>query len=181
MSKTPPQESRLPAKVTDFDGYDFPHEMSNPRRAAHALAWLAKKKPGAYVAWNILYRVVVGCARTPLVTSVEVRQLRRASGSVRKILFDTYKLNMVVSRDLGARATYDELDKSKNALVPALKKQANINQRVSDIIDNIDVAKIPKTAEAAPFAAVVTTAKRLVNYHNQYPPLKPLEEVKKSE
>jgi hypothetical protein len=180
MTKIP--SPRLPVKVSDFDEYKVDVTMINAKRAAHALDWLARRHPYMIVPWNVLYRVIVISARTPLPGASEVKKLQRAAQRIRKHLIATFNRYLVVLRGIGVRATVDDLDKAKRVHVPATDKMVRTVQAVEDINTHIDVTKIPDTPENSPYRKVIKETKRMISDINErYPIVKQIEGVKQTE
>lgn len=180
MTKSLPQESRMPAKLVDFEGYEYVADMTNARRAAHALDWLAKQRPHIYVPWNVLYRVIVGSARIPIATAPEVKQLRASSQRIGKYLLAGYNRCLVSAIGVGIRASVDEADKGYDGFVPRLKRLESAKQSLENLQSHIDVTQIPKTPENEALRQALGAAKQITSYHDRYPILKLLDTLKKS-
>jgi hypothetical protein len=154
-----------------FADHKYKAEHSNLRRAADALHWLAKHYPGRFVAWNVLYRVIVGCARTPLIDSLEATKLRRSASGIRKYLLREYKAHLLSVTVLGVRATFDDEDALRKALPPVVGRLNSARVAVEKVAEAIDVSAVPKVPQNAPYLSLLRDVKSITSYAERYPSL----------
>lgn len=173
-TKTNDSQSQLPVDIKVFASYSFKMEHSNPMRGAEALHWLAEHHQGRFVAWNVLYRAVVGCSRTPTANSQEALKLRNSAKSIRKHLFAIYKEHLLSVSGVGVRATFDQVDTLKRALPPSVRRFNSARDSMEMVADSIDTSKIPKTPENAAHLALLKDVKQITSFAERYPMLVPL-------
>lgn len=126
----------------DLKGYQLKQEQSLTRRAAHFLDWLARKHPGEYVQYNVLYKCILGIARTPRLDSEDVERMRRSLGRAKSILRREYNRGMVRRRSVGVRATFSDEDRATNELPAQVNRMRSAKQAVQSTVDAIDPRKI---------------------------------------
>lgn len=134
----------MPGKKNGLDlkSYQLKQEQSLTRRAAHFLDWLARKHPGEFVQYNVLYKCIMGFARTPRLDSEDVERLRKNLGRGKDILRKDYSRGMVRRRSVGVRATYSDEDRATNELPNQVSRLAGAKRAVQDTVDAIDPRKI---------------------------------------
>jgi len=126
----------------DLKSYQLRQEQSLTRRAAHFLDWLARKHPGEFVQYNVLFKCIMGFARTPRLDSEEVERMRRNLGRSKAILRREYERGMVRRRSVGVRATYSDEDRATNELPQQVNRMRSAKQAVQSTVDAIDPRKI---------------------------------------
>jgi PII-like signaling protein len=129
----------------DLKSYQLKQEQSLTRRAAHFLDWLARKHPGEFVQYNVLYRCIMGFARTPRLDSEDVERLRRNLGRSKDILDREYNRGMVRKKSVGVRATCSDEDRATNELPAQVNRLRGAKQRVQRTYEAIDQRKITDT------------------------------------
>jgi hypothetical protein len=126
----------------DLKSYQLKAEQSLTRRAAHFLDWLARKHPGQFVQYNVMYKSIMGFARTPRLDSEEVERMRKSLSRTKLILDRDYKRGMVRMPSVGVRATHSDEDRAVNELPAQVKRMHGAKQRVQRTVDAIDPRKI---------------------------------------
>jgi hypothetical protein len=126
----------------DLKGYQLKQEQSITRRAAHFLDWLARKHPGEFVQYNIMYRCIMGFARTPRLDSEDVERLRKNLARSKLILRKEYARGMVRKKSVGVRATYSDEDRAANELPDQVSRMRAAKRTVQGTVDAIDPRKI---------------------------------------
>lgn len=136
--------------------YRAPEGVSEPERAAHALDWAATNMSHVFIQVNELLKVVRGLPHLPRMTSPEVHLFRGKMNRVNVLLQKNYRRMLVALPGIGVRATVDDSDGMQNALPRRMARLAAAKRSVVAAVDLIDPAKIPATAELAPWKKWLT-------------------------
>lgn len=126
----------------DLKGYQLKQEQSLTRRAAHFLDWLARTHPGEYIQYNVMFRCIMGFARTPRLDSDDVERMRKNLSRTKTILRREYNRGMVRRRSVGVRATFSDEDRATNELPAQVNRMRSAKQAVQSTVDAIDPRKI---------------------------------------
>jgi hypothetical protein len=122
----------------DLSGYSTNQELTNVRRAADFLDWFAQRYPEQFVQYNVLYRAIMGFARTPRIDSIDVDRLRKSLSRTKKLLNANYGRGMIRVRSLGVRATCGDDDRVNHELPKAFSDLAGKKEAIERIIKDIN-------------------------------------------
>ncbi len=133
------------------NAYSPEHKDSLPQRAAHFLDWAAARYPKQYVPYNLLLKAVLGTSTTPSLHSSDVEQMRGRMSRVRVILQRKYARDLDSMPGVGARATVDDADTLVTSMPKRVASLRRAKTAVATTASLIDPAKIPNTADMAPW------------------------------
>lgn len=134
-----------------------PDTMSEPERIAFVLDWAAEHLPGVFLQYNVILRVCRRLPSTPRMGNQEVGVFKTKFHRASDILRTRYNRLQVTQTGIGVRASFDDADATRNALPPKLKRLASAKRSVLVTLDAIDPAKLPSTADMAPWKKWLTT------------------------
>lgn len=168
--------------VKEISKYSLDEKLSMPRRIAHCLDWCAKECPQQYIPFQILLKAVMGYAKTPLATSKEVESLRQKWTSVRKVLLEHYRRDLVVERGIGVRATDGSEDVAKTTLGVRVRRFEGARQMVEKTLAIINPSEIKDRKLKAYVTDITPVFKQLSSpafSEKLLPPKDPEEKTKK--
>lgn len=142
--------------------YKTQEKLTIPQRMAHYLDWAATKYPKAYTPYNFVLKAIMGFAKTPRLSTEEVDRLRSKITRVRDILQTDYGRDIDTQPGVGVRATTDDADTLTVALPKKVKRLQSASASVKKTADLIDPAKLPSTADLAPWKKWLTTDVRTI-------------------
>lgn len=133
-----------------------------PDRVAHFLDWAAAHYPKSYAPYNYVLKAVMGYEKTPRLDSDDVDRLRQGLTRVRVLLQEKYGREMDTQPGVGVRATVDDADTLTVALPKKIRRLQAAKVAVSKTAALIDPARLPSTAELAPWKRWFTTDVRTI-------------------
>lgn len=133
-----------------------------PERTAHFLDWAAKAYPKSYAPYNYVLKAIMGYDKTPRLDTEEVLRVRGNISRVRAILQEKYGRDLDTVAQVGVRATVDDADTLTVALPKKVRRLDAARQSVSKTAALIDPARLPTTADLAPWKRWLTTDVRTV-------------------
>lgn len=140
--------------------YKRPEGLNLAEAIAHYLDWAAKMRPHEYVMMMEIAYCAMDLRTRPRENSEDVDFCKGKMDSARKVLLRDYNRRVVFRRGLGYRATVDDLDMAKGPASKQANAVANATKKLSEIVNSIDVKKIPDTVEAAPYKEWVPRAQQ---------------------
>lgn len=142
--------------------YEFDPGESQTRRIAHFLNWAADHMPKEFLPYNVVLKAITGYKHLPRLDTKEVESVRSAMSRVRKILLQTYRRGTVTMPGVGVRATIDDADMVIHDVTKKGKRAEAAFTSYKESVNAVDVTKIPKTAEMAPYQKYIRGAKDVV-------------------
>lgn len=97
-------------------------EESIPARIARFLDWAASEYPRSLIPMNLVYKAIMGMARTPTMDSSEVERLRSRMYAAKKHLHKVYGRTLVSEPGVGIRASVDSNDIVEGPLERAARR-----------------------------------------------------------
>jgi hypothetical protein len=138
-------------KFDELKAYQHVPDMCDSRRLAHFADWAAKELPGIFIPYNIAYRAIFACARTPAPDSVETKKIRGIMARANKVLKVSYRRSLITERGVGFRAAEDDQTMLKISYQQEGHRTQTQIKRFQELHDIIKINNVPKTAENLPF------------------------------
>lgn len=112
-------------------------------RAAECLSQLAEQNPGGFIAYNLLYKAVIGQKVTPKLKSQEVEGLRKKMHRIKQILREQYNRELVSAPGVGVRATTGDVDKLEKVVPKRVMVFEKARARLVNVTESIELKNVP--------------------------------------
>lgn len=142
---------RIILKYEEVKDYQHVPSYSDSKRLAHFADWMAARFPSVVMPYNIAFRAIFACARTPARDSQESRKIRQLIARAKRHLLTEYNRSIISTPGVGFRATESDeialrvtVQQSGRRVVSAIRQ----HERERAIVN---LAKVPKTVENMPY------------------------------